>query len=222
MRLPRKKFNSNFQCPFTQIFRPRCYTKFCLCFTAILSCLPICCWNVDMSGLRTAIYRKILYNSGFLSGKNGLLRCNFEQLLVVIRAFVGWLMHFYDLHWGVLRFFAVAKAEIAGFMATGLPCELPCDDVLARFYVVFASQSYVSGRFCLGFMILGVVGLRCVGVLACLGFFGACCGLFGWSLAGLEIRGNGLFLLGLGVEIAKFAGLFVVDCFFAMWWGALV
>ena len=58
-----------------------------------------------MSGLRTAIYRKILYNSGFLGGKNGLLRCNFEQLLVVIRAFGGWLMHFYDLHLGVLRFF---------------------------------------------------------------------------------------------------------------------
>ena len=100
-----------------------------------------------MSGLRTAIYRKILYNSGFLGGKNGLLRCNFEQLLVVIRAFGGWLMHFYDLHLGVLRFFAGAKAEIAGFIATGLPCGLPCDDVLARFYVVFASQSYVSGVF---------------------------------------------------------------------------
>lgn len=65
-------------------------------------------------------------------------------------------------------------------------------------------------------MILGVVGLRCVGVLACLGFFGTCCGLFGWSSAGLEIRGNGLFLLCLGVEIAKFAGLFVVGCFFVM------
>ena len=44
-------------------------------------------------------------------------------------------------------FFAGAKAEIAGFIATGLPCGLPCDDVLARFYVVFASQSYVSGVF---------------------------------------------------------------------------
>ena len=31
---------------------------------------------------------------------------------------------------------------------------------------------------------------------------------------GVGIRGNGLFLLGLGVEIAKFAGLFVVVCFF--------
>ena len=71
-----------------------------------------------MSGLRTAIYRKILYNSGFLGGKNGLLRCNFEQLLVVIRAFGTWLMHFYDLHLGVLRFFSGAKAEIAGFIAT--------------------------------------------------------------------------------------------------------
>ena len=100
-----------------------------------------------MSGLRTAIYRKILYNSGFLGGKNGLLRCNFEQLLVVIRAFGTWLMHFYDLHLGVLRFFSGAKAEIAGFIATGLPCGLPCDDVLARFYVVFASQSYVSDIF---------------------------------------------------------------------------
>ena len=145
-----------------------------------------------MSDLWTAIYRKILYNSGFLGGKNGLLRCNFEQLLVVIRAFGGWLMHFYDLHLGVLRFFAGAKAEIAGFIVTGLPCGLPCDDVLARFYVVFASQSYVSGRFCLGFMILGVVGLRCVGVLACLGFFGACCGLFGWSLAGCSLWGEDL------------------------------
>ena len=100
-----------------------------------------------MSGLRAAIYRKILYNSGFLGGKNGLFRCNFERLLVVIRAFGGWLMRFYDLHWGVLRFFAGAKAEIAGFIATGLPCGLPCDDVLARFYVVFASQSYMSGVF---------------------------------------------------------------------------
>ena len=56
-------------------------------------------------------------------------------------------MHFYDLHLGVLRFFAGAKAEIVWFMATGLPCGLLCDDVLARFYVVFASQSYVSGVF---------------------------------------------------------------------------
>lgn len=107
-------------------------------------------------------------------------------------------MHFYDLHLGVLRFFAGAKAEIAGFMATGLPCGLLCDDVLARFYVVFASQSYVSGRFCLGFMILGVVGLRCVGVLACLGFFGACCGLIGWLLAGLENKGQWLIFAGFG------------------------
>ena len=91
-----------------------------------------------------------------------------------------------------MRFFAGAKAEIAGFIATGLPCGLPCDDVLARFYVVFASQSYVSGRFCLGFMILGVVGLRCVGVLACLGFFGACCGLIGWLLAGCSLWGKDL------------------------------
>lgn len=66
-------------------------------------------------------------------------------------------------------------------------------------------------------MILGVVGLRCVGALACLGFFGACCGLFGGSLAGLENKGQWLILLGLGVEIAKFAGLFVVGCVFAMW-----
>ena len=71
-----------------------------------------------MSGLLTAIYRKILYNSGFLGGKNGLFSCIFEHLLLVIRAFGGWLMHFYDLHRGALRFFAGAKAEIAGFIAT--------------------------------------------------------------------------------------------------------
>ena len=100
-----------------------------------------------MSGLRTAIYRKILYNSGFLGGKIGLLRCNFEQLLVVIRAFGGWLMHFMTCTEAFCVFFAGAKAEITVFIATGLPCGLLCDDVLARFYVVFASQSYLSGVF---------------------------------------------------------------------------
>ena len=59
----------------------------------------------------------------------------------------------------------------------------------------------------LGFMILGVVGLRCVGVLACLGFSELVADCSGGCWRGWEIRGNGLFLLGLGVEIAKFAGL---------------
>ena len=45
-------------------------------------------------------------------------------------------------------------------------------------------------------MFLGVVGLRCVGVLACLGFFGACCGLIGWLLAGLENKGQWLIFAG--------------------------
>ena len=212
MRLSPKKFNSNFQCPFTQIFRPRCYTKFCLCFTAILSCLPICCWNVDMSGLRTAIYRKILYNSGFLGGKNGLLRCNFEQLLVVIRAFGGWLMHFYDFHWGVLRFFCWRESG---------NCRVYCNRITLRIAVwrcfgailcCFCLSILCERRFCLGFMILGVVGLRCVGVLACLGFFGACCGLFGWSLVGCSLWGEDLnwavIIAGFGSRNGKICRAF--------------
>ena len=56
-------------------------------------------------------------------------------------------------------------------------------------------------------MILGVVVLRCVGVLACLGFFGACCGLFGWSLAGLEIRGR-LIFAGFGSRNGEICRIF--------------
>lgn len=60
-------------------------------------------------------------------------------------------------------------------------------------------------------MILGVVGLRCVGVLACLGFLElvADCsgGLWRGVPYGVRILTELLLLLGLGVEIAKFAGL---------------
>ena len=66
-------------------------------------------------------------------------------------------------------------------------------------------------------MILGVVGLRCVGVLACLGFFGACCGLFGWSLAGLKNKGQWLIFAGFGSRNSEICRAFVVDCFFVMW-----
>lgn len=57
-------------------------------------------------------------------------------------------------------------------------------------------------------MILGVVGLRCVGVLACLGFFGAYCGLFGWLLAGLENKGQRLIFAGFGSRNSKICRAF--------------
>lgn len=57
-------------------------------------------------------------------------------------------------------------------------------------------------------MIFGVVGLRCVGVLACLSFFGACCGLIGWLLAGLENKGQRLIFAGFGSRNGKICRAF--------------
>lgn len=70
-------------------------------------------------------------------------------------------------------------------------------------------------------MFLGVVGLRCVGVLACLGFLELVADCSGGLWRGVPYRvrilTELLLLLGLGVEMAKFAGLFVDGCFLAMW-----